>query len=453
VRACTLLRPLALAATASLAISSCGAETRTNASRPVGKHLTIYSSLPLAGAEPEPLAGVGAGSSYPKAEAEMARARSARVTESQAQAALAGEQLALEEAGGRVGRFRVSLVSLSDATRVGEWSQGATAADAARAAHDKTTIAYIGDWNSGASAISLPLTNAAGVLQVSPTSSYVGLTSPVYAGQDDPERFYPTGKRSFVRLLPGDVVEGAAEAELLEKLGVKRLYVMDDGEPFDLSLAAIVAADAHREGVHVLGETTIETAHANAEANFEKQLQPLGTSGAEAVFFSGQPSAGAETLWEQMHAVDRALTLLGSSQLAEPSFAKAIGAGAAASTYLTTPALPDDSYPSSAERVLAALQARDGRQSSTYALCGYEAMSLVLAAIKAAGARGDDREAVVEAALRMQRPNSVLGSYSVLPNGETTLTNYAVDRISGGEPVFWRKLAPARDASLGEHLP
>ena len=40
-----------------------------------------------------------------------------------------------------------------------------------------TTIGYVGDLNSGASAISIPPLNRAGIPQVSPTSTAVGLTS------------------------------------------------------------------------------------------------------------------------------------------------------------------------------------------------------------------------------------------------------------------------------------
>jgi hypothetical protein len=32
----------------------------------------------------------------------------------------------------------------------------------------------------------------------------------------------------------------------------------------------------------------------------------------------------------------------------------------------------------------------------------------------------------------------VLGSYSMQPDGETTLARYGVDRVSGGRAVFYR---------------
>ena len=100
-------------------------------------------------------------------------------------------------------RFRIYYASLNDANpKTGEWAPGETANNAKYAAQDSTTIAYLGDYDSEATAISLPFVNAAGILQVSPASPYVGLTSSLHAGQDEPERFYQTGKRTFARLMP-----------------------------------------------------------------------------------------------------------------------------------------------------------------------------------------------------------------------------------------------------------
>src|SRR5438045_2772821 len=116
-----------------------------------------------------------------------------------------GERLALSQAGGRAGRFRVGDVSLDDADRrTGRLDPGVTAANAKIAAQDTSTIAYIGEYSSAATAVSLPLINAAGILQVSPASPYVGLTSSHDAGQYEPQRFYPTGHRTLGRLPPRD---------------------------------------------------------------------------------------------------------------------------------------------------------------------------------------------------------------------------------------------------------
>ncbi len=129
----------------------------------------------------------------------------------------------------------------------------------------------------------------------------------------------------------------------------------------------------------------------------------------------------------------------GPSSLAEPSFTARIGS-AAAHTYLTTPLLPLALYPPPARRVLAEYRARFHHAAGPYALYGYEAMSAVLLAIHRAGRHGNDRQTVINKFFGIRNRDSVLGRYSVLPNGETTFTRYAVDRVHGGRLVFYRAL-------------
>ena len=115
-----------------------------------GDTLTIFSSLPLQGAHAD-----------------------------QAQSIVNAQKLALREAGGRVGDFKINFASADDATAGGDrvgWDPDKTAENARKAVENTRTIAYIGDFDSGATAISLPITNEAGFVQVSPASTAVGLT-------------------------------------------------------------------------------------------------------------------------------------------------------------------------------------------------------------------------------------------------------------------------------------
>ena len=81
------------------------------------------------------------------------------------------------------------------------------AANARHAVQDRSTIAYIGDFSSGASAVSAPITNAAGILQVSPASTYGGLTRADGGDKGEPEKYSPSGKLTFARVIPNDIVQ------------------------------------------------------------------------------------------------------------------------------------------------------------------------------------------------------------------------------------------------------
>lgn len=398
----------ALAIVAPVGASGCGGVGVSGASNTAGNQLVVYSSLPLQG----PSGAVS-------------------------QQIVNGEKLALADAGGRVGSFKISYVSLDDARPAsGQWDPGVTASDAKTAAQDTGAIAYLGDYNSAATAVSLPLINAAGILQVSPASPYVGLTSSLDAGQDEPDRFYPSGMRTFGRLQPGDRVQAAAQARLMRSVGVRKVYVIDDQDPFEIPLAQIVARDAGRAGIEVVGRDSLDT---TAGTVFTNEVQKVQESGAQAVFFAGGTGAGAVALWQQLHGAEPHLKLLGASTMVNARFATQIGA-AGSSTYLTTPVLDSSLYPPAAARMLSEYRRHFVGEAGPYALYGFEAMNIVLLAIRNAGSRGNERRAVIESFFAIHTRDSVLGRYSVEADGETTLSRYGVDRVVGGRLAFFRAL-------------
>jgi branched-chain amino acid transport system substrate-binding protein len=405
-----LLAAAALAV-AALGVAGCGGVGVSGASSAVGNQLTIYSSLPLQGP------------SGPSS-----------------QQIVNGEKLALGEIGGRIGPFKISYLSMDDSnTTTGEWNPGVTATNAKTAAEDTTTIAYLGDYNSGATAVSLPLINASGILQISPASPYVGLTSSLDAGQDEPERFYPSGKRTFGRLQPGDPVQAEAQVQLMKTLGVKRLYVLDDQGPFEVPLAELVASDAVKAGIALAAHDSLDMTDTNAATSFKSEVEKVVEGGAQAMFFAGGTGTGTVALWKQLHSADQKLLLLGSSDMINSGFTSEIGA-AAANTYLTTPILPAERYSPGAAHVLAAYRQRFGSEGNAYALYGYEAMSVALQAIHEAGSRGNDRQTVVNEFFATKDRDSVLGRYSVQADGETTLSRYGADKVQDGRAVFYREL-------------
>lgn len=409
---------LAALAAAVLGASGCAGVGSSTTPEAIGGQLAIYSSLPLQG----PSAAIS-------------------------QQIVNGEKLALSQAGGHAGPFKVGYVSLDDANPTsGQWSPGITADDAKTAAQDTSTIAYLGDYNSAATAVSLPLINAAGILQVSPASPYVGLTSGLDAGQDEPGRFYLSGQRTFGRMMPGDAVQAAAQVALAKKLGVHKLYVLDDQDPFEVPLATIAAADAAHAGIVVAAHDSISTP---AGAVYTGEIEKILESGAQAVLFAGGGGQGTIALWQQLHSADPHLLLLGSSSMVSESFTSQIGA-AGANTYLSTPILAPDLYPPLGQRVLGDYRRAFGGEADAYALYGYEAMSVVLDAIRRAGSKGNDRQTVIERFFATGERDSVLGRYSIEPDGETTLARYGIDRVLGGRPVFYRAIdVPRASPSTG----
>ena len=107
---------------------------------------------------------------------------------------------ALGDAGDRAGGTEVKLEVLDDAGPGGA-TDALAGANARRATEDSTAIAYVGELDSGTTRTSLPITNEAGLLQVSPGASAVDLTRSAPGSDQIPEEVQPSG---IADLRPGD---------------------------------------------------------------------------------------------------------------------------------------------------------------------------------------------------------------------------------------------------------
>ena len=224
---------LAAVSTAAVAVViGCGNEQSRGGNVP-GDTLTIFSSLPLQG---------------PHA--------------AQSQEIVNAQKLALREVGGKVGDFKVNFASADDATAGGDrvgWDPDKTAENARKAVENTRTIAYLGDFDSGASAISLPITNEAGFVQVSPASTAVGLTKFVPgAEKGEPEKFYPSGDRSFARVVPADDVQASAAARWTRRLGAGTVFVIGDKSLEGDGLSELYASAAPDAGLRVVGRDRMD---------------------------------------------------------------------------------------------------------------------------------------------------------------------------------------------------
>ncbi len=173
------------------------------------------------------------------------------VSASTARQVLEGERRALAERNGRAGGLRIRLRQLPATDNRDEaWDPGLVAANAHRAADDPTTIAYLGELDYGATAVSLPITNDAGLLQVSPSDGLTSLTERAPGRpRNGPERYYPTDKRSFVRIGPTDLSEADALVARLAATGASRFALVYDRDIYGHELAAELVARARRDGL------------------------------------------------------------------------------------------------------------------------------------------------------------------------------------------------------------
>src|SRR4051812_27025691 len=195
-------------------------------------------------------------------------------------------KLALEQAGGKAGKIAVKYVPLDDSTaQAGNWTPEATSANARKAAQDKSTAAYIGEFNSGASAVSIPILNEAGVPQISPANTAVGLTTnKPGATPGEPDKYYPTGTRTYARIVPIDTIQGAALVKLMKQDGCTKVAMVNDKEVYGQGLAKNVEIAAKDSGgVSVVMDEGIDK---NAP-NYRSLAQKAKGMGADCFVFAG----------------------------------------------------------------------------------------------------------------------------------------------------------------------
>jgi branched-chain amino acid transport system substrate-binding protein len=327
-----------------------------------------------------------------------------------------GAELALADAGGRIGPLRVRAIYLDDSEN-GGWSLARSASNARRAAEDTTAIGYIGDLDSGATRVSLPITNQAQIAHVSPGSTAVDLTRLPPAGNADPDQYRPGDEDTFARVVPDDEVQAAAAARWASRMGARQVGIAAASSPFGQVLSQGFLEEAARLGLGT-GEGT----------------------GVDLVYYAGE--ADPDRFAAAMRGIP-SRPVIGSDALVNPAFLRSAAVSAEA-LFVTSPYLDPSLLPPAGKRFARRYRQRFGHQPNPAAAYGYEAMALLLDAIRRAGDDGDERGAVADALLSTQNRRSVLGTYSIDGNGDTTLEAVSGYRISDGLPVFPVELQPGR---------
>ena len=416
-REATWSRIAGLAAVAvALVAAGCGDSSDAETS---GKPVVVYSSFPLQGP-----------------------------SRPQAAAMNNGARLALEQAGGRAGPFRVRFQALDDSlAQTGTWDPAQTSANARKAIQDPRGVAYLGEYNSGATAISLPLTNEAGLPQLT-VSSAVGLTQggPGTA-PGEPGKYYPSGTRTLVRVAATDNVQGEVLARVADEDGCANLAVVDDREVFGKGLASVVVAAAKELDLPIVAHEGMD----KQGANYRALAASLASRDSACFVFTGCTASNAVQLFKDVATALPDARLYGSDCVLTEDFYDPEKGGLPASVAervrITAQVLPPEQYGPRGRKVFADYRERYGVENpDTYAIYGYELMELALDGLEHAAREvgpdakiGEIRAAMRDALYALRDHEGALGTYSVTPDGDLTLGNLAIYRIADGAPEFERK--------------
>jgi branched-chain amino acid transport system substrate-binding protein len=297
---------------------------------------------------------------------------------------------------------------------------------------DDAVLAMIGPFNSSVAQAEIPITNDAGLAQISPSATNPGLTK----GPDAAKlRTSHPDVNSFFRVCTTDDRQGAAGAQFAVKLNLHKAFIVDDNETYGKGLADVFEAQFKALGGTVLGHEHLT----KGQTDFKALLTKAHALGPDFIYYGGTTSTGGGLLRKQM--ADAGLgeaVFLGGDGISDAEFETVAGDAANGSYYSV--AAPEVAKLPSAAAFIVAYRKRWNAEVGAYSANAYAAANVEIAAIeKAIAADGNKmptRADVLAAVAATQGFSSPIGPIGFDKNGDTTNPILSIYRIANGKSVF-----------------
>lgn len=413
------IRVVALVAVAALGLAACGGSSG-GSDGSGGKTLIISSDLPLQG--------------------------SAKDSSDATNNAI---ELYLESIGNKVGDYTIKFQKYDDSTAAaGKWDSGQCQKNATAHVQNADEVAVMGTYNSGCAQIIVPILNQdpdGPMFMVSHANTYPGLTKAWESGE--PEKWYPSGSRSYARVVTTDDVQGQAAATFAaEDLGVKQVYVLNDNEAYGQGVAKQFEESARAAGIKVLGNEPWDAKATNYTALFQK----IKASGADAVYLAGIFDANGGQLVKDKVAVlgdNAAVKLIGPDGFT--GYPELTKLRESEGMYLTFPGLSTDQLRArggAGAKLLEDYKAKyNADPASSYALYGVAAVQVILSAIEKSDGT---RKGVTEAAfngdgITIPADASVLGKEIKIDpkTGDSNIKDITVEVVKQNAETFLKAVS------------
>ncbi|MFZ4815860.1 MAG: branched-chain amino acid ABC transporter substrate-binding protein [Phototrophicaceae bacterium] len=332
--------------------------------------------------------------------------------------------------------FTIEVVATDDASpTTGSWDGVIEAENAQRCVNDADCMVYFGTYNSGAAKVSMPITNEAGIVQITPANTYPGLTKPVAEGE--PEIYRPSGEVNYFRTNAADDLQGSAGAAWAQCLGFERVYILDDRQLYGQGVADAFETRAGEIGLEIVGRSGVES----TDIDFRSLLTDVLASGADLVYGGFVIDSGGPQVIQQMDELDlfnSGVAFMGPDGLVSPALVEQVGGPDVVSgnVYLTFPGLTPQQLDSEGGiRFREDFVETYGYEPSAWSTYAYQSMQVILYAVDEAGEK--DRTAILETMRGIEEFEGITGTFGFDENGDPTFTTLAGNTIDEtGEFVF-----------------
>jgi branched-chain amino acid transport system substrate-binding protein len=347
--------------------------------------------------------------------------------------------LAVRHYGGEVAGYKIEVTNMDDASpTTGSWDGTVEAEIAQKAVADADVMVYLATYNSGAAKVSMPITNKAGLVQITPANTYPGLTKAGF-GPGEPGIYRPSGKVNYFRAHPADDIQGAAGAAWAKCLGFKKIYVLDDRQLYGKGIADVFAARARKLGLEIVGHDGVES----VDIDFRALLTKVRASGADLVYGGFVIDSGGVQIIQQMRALGlfQRAKFMGPDGLYSPGLIEqATPAAVNDNVYVTFAALPPDKLPTDVgKRFFKDYMDTYKGEPIGWAMYAYQSAIVALDAMKRAGTK--DRGAILEAVRQTRNFEGVTGTFTFDENGDTNRTDMVGWTVKNGKFVYVQNIS------------
>ncbi len=343
-------------------------------------------------------------------------------------------QYVLKQANNKAGNYNIDFQSFDDSTAAaGKWDE-AKCAENARTYVDQKVVGVIGTYNSGCAAIVIPILNEVPVAMISPANTAVGLT---HAGPStssgEPDKYYPSGDRNYVRVVASDDNQGKIGVQYMKKLGVKKVYILDDKELYGKGVADEMEAAAKDGGLTVVGHEGWDP----AQQNYRALMTKIKASGAQGIYLGGVSTNNGGQLVKDKVAIvgdNKKIPMIGSDGFVLSSLFDEAGKQNVEDMYGTAPTLPLEKLGPKGKQFIKDFGAEEGGKNiEVYSIYAAVAAQALLDAIS----RSDGSQSDIVAKLQeTDLADSVVGPVKFDANGDVLGGTETVYQGRNGKWVF-----------------
>jgi branched-chain amino acid transport system substrate-binding protein len=360
----------------------------------------------------------------------------------------------------KAGKYTVGYQGCDDSTaETGAWDAAKCTSNGRAYAGNTSVLGVLGTFNSGCAKLIIPLANRApggplGMLSVANTAVGLTHTAP-WTSPGEPGVYYPTGKRSYVRVSSSDDYQGPAGAFLLKSKAFKlaqgkkfkavtSVYVLHDNQTFGKGVAEAFRLQAAKLGIKVLG---FEPWDAKA-TSYEAIANRIKATGAGSVYLGGIVCNNGAKLLKDLRAVLGAGPVFVGPDGWTPYSATLAAGSAAQGMYVSYAGQPLEKLPPVGKKFIKAfskfLHLKKGELPPPYAVYQAQGAEIMLNAIKHSNGT---RASVTTQLFKTRVKDGIMGTFHFDKNGDIVPLKWiSFDQLRGttGVPVYavLRKVKP-----------